>query len=120
MFRHIMKAVRKLRGRSSHELFTRASQEFYAWSDRAALRLGTSTTLVPSNADRAFTQPFFPGISHAPQTTSALRTVAPLDQEEVLQRAGKIERGHIPLLGYGDVYIGQSPNWQRDPFSGMV
>lgn len=112
-----------LRGRSSHELFTRASQEAYAWSERASLRLGNPVggpAPALTNADLAFSQPFFEGISNANETVAALRVIAPADIEQVLQRASAIERGEIPLLGYGNVNIGQSPDWQRDPFAGLT
>lgn len=123
MIGRLLKAVRMLRGRSSHELFTRASQEAYAWSERASLRLGNrlgGPTLSLANPSLAFSQPFFEGITDAGKTVAALRVIASADIEQVMQRAAAIELGEIPLLGYGNVNIGQHPDWQRDPFAGLT
>lgn len=120
MIRRLIGAASKLRGRTSHELFTRASQEAYAWSERALLRFGTKSLGVWPNADRSFARPFFEGVNIAPQTVAALRTIAPHDQGAVLERARRIESGDIPVLGYGYIQIGPSPNWQRDPVSGLT
>ncbi|MEO7998195.1 MAG: alginate lyase family protein [Gemmatimonadaceae bacterium] len=116
----IAKVVRMLRERSPHELFTRASQEAYGWSERASLRLGYRSTASVGNANRAFAQPFFAGVSDAQKTVATLRQIAPLDFELVIKRADAMERGEIPLLGYGYVHIGANPDWQRDPFADLT
>lgn len=118
--RRIAKAVRILRERSPHELFTRASQEAYGWSERASLRLGYRSAPKVTNASRAFAQPFFVGVSDAAETIATLRQIAPQDVEQVMQRAAAVERGEIPMLGYGYVNIGVNPDWQRDPFAGLT
>lgn len=109
-----------LRERSPHELFTRASQEAYGWSERASLRLGYRRTPTIRNAHSAFAQPFFVGVTHAQKTVAALRQSAPFDAEQVIRRATALERGEIALLGYGYVNIGTNPDWQRDPFAGLT
>ena len=120
MIPRILKVVQRLRGRSSHELFTRVSQAAYAWGERVSLRLGTNSVPEVANVSQAFTRPFFEGISKKAHTAAALRSLAPNDEFEVLQRATRIESGSIPLLGYGDVHVGTSPDWQHEPFAGLT
>ncbi|MBC8086100.1 MAG: hypothetical protein H7Z40_02460, partial [Phycisphaerae bacterium] len=125
MIGRIRSVVRKLRGRSSHELYTRATQRAYALGERAALRMGRSPDEVAPrfDADTVFTQPFFPGIgggkNGVQSTIAALRAVAPQDESEVLTRAAAAERGDISLLGYGMLHVGATPDWQRDPFANL-
>lgn len=125
MIGRIQSLVRQLRGRSSHELYTRAAQQAHALGERAALRMGTSHNEAAPRFDTntVFTQPFFPGISggkpNVQATVAALRALVPQDEREVLARAAAAARGDIPLFGYGVLHLGPTPDWQRDPFANL-
>lgn len=117
MIGRLLRGVKKLKGRSSHELYSRFSQRAYAWRERAALQFGGDNSPEPSVQRDTFARPFFAGIQDAGKTVAALRSSLPDDEVSCLARAASIERGEIPLLGYGFVNIGQTPEWQRDPFA---
>jgi len=119
MISRLLSKMQQLKGRSSHELYSRVSQRAYALTERAALRFGNSATSAPTLGAQTFAQPFFAGVNNAASTLTMLRQVAPRNETEILESAAAIERGDIPLLGYGLVHIGQSPQWQRDPFANL-
>ena len=117
MISRLLSKAQQLKGRSSHELYSRIAQRAYAWSERAALRFGSASVSHPELNSQTFAQPFFVGISDVSATLAVLRQVAPADESEVLARAAAIEHGDVPLMGYGLVHLGPSPEWQRDPFA---
>ncbi|MEP6835935.1 MAG: alginate lyase family protein [Gemmatimonas sp.] len=116
MSSRLLSKIQQLKGRSPHELYARVIQRAYIWSERAALAVGKSKAPLPVLTTRTFRQEFFPGFHDLGATLEALRRHTPHDESEVLDRAAAIERGNIPLLGYGMVHVGPLPEWQRDPF----
>lgn len=115
--------VRQLRGRSSHELYSRAAQRAYSLAERTSLQLTGSAHQRASLPDvsHAFQQSFFPALSggakRIAETVDALRQHVPHDEAETLARATAAERGDITLFGLGTINIGSSPDWQLDPFA---
>jgi len=116
--------MRQLRGRTPHELYSRTAQRAYAFSERALLRMLGVRRGQAIGMHVGYSSLFFPGIELARKSTlastvSTLRARVPADESEVLARAAAAERGDISLFGYGVMPLGERPDWQRDPISGL-
>ncbi|MGV3709180.1 MAG: alginate lyase family protein [Gemmatimonas sp.] len=118
--RTLLSKLQKLKGRSPHELYSRIAQRAYSLSERAALHFDARPDAPASIDARTFSRPFFAGIADVSRTVQALRTTLPGETADIVARAQRIEDGHIPLLGFGELHIGAEPDWQRDPFAGLT
>lgn len=124
MIGRIRSVVRQLRGRTAHELYSRATQRAWALSERALLQLTSARHPGHSAAERTFPRAFFPAFELMQQpmlarTIACLRARVPADESEVLARASLAERGDIQMFGHGVISLGDTPDWQRDPISGL-
>lgn len=124
MIGRIRAVVRQLRGRTPHELYSRAAQRAYALGERALLRVMAASQPTPIQIERELSSHFFLAFEFGEQATLArtiasLRARVPADEAEVLARAAAAERGDIGMFGYGVISLGNTPDWQRDPISGL-
>jgi hypothetical protein len=111
--------LRKVRGRSVHELVTRARQAGSAWRERV---LGVPP---PREADRLW---FPDGVKGTrlpiPRDLdrSALQQYAnerwPDAVAEIIRRADRVRAGRFDLLGYEGLEFGNPIDWCLDPVSG--
>ena len=130
--------LRTLRGRSAHELRTRASQLLSSRAERSAAggrvldltdaslerALAPGVSRDPASLHAAFRAPgrpnFFPGPDDATATAAAVAHRCPDHVASTVARADRILSGRFDLLGYEGLDYGHPINWQRDPVAGLA
>jgi hypothetical protein len=113
--------LKRLRGRSAHELGVRLRQYACARAELAAQLTGFphSVTLGVLHGIPAF--PLITVGGAAFHSDDSLRRMAAGDLEAVAaanSRASNAHAGRVDLLGYTDLHIGDPPDWHRDPVGG--
>lgn len=121
--------LKRLRGRSVLELRTRFGQAARARVEWVQLQINPKVDyhLRPGVAARTLldsTSTVFSrlgGAGHtARQLARALATADPDAVAEARRRTGQLLAGQVRLLGFPPWRIGDSPNWHRDPLSGLI
>lgn len=64
--------------------------------------------------------PFFAGATRPNAVVALIKESAPDLEQAILEQAGHILRGDIPLLGFGNVRVGVLPDWHREPVAGLT
>lgn len=129
--------LRALRGRSAHELRTRASQLLLARAEARGLggmldltdaslerALAPGVPRDPARLHAAFRAPhgrprFFPGPGEATGTAAAVAARCPEHVAATVARAERILAGRFDLLGHAELDYGTPTDWQRDPVAGL-
>ena len=130
--------LRKLRGRSFHELRVRGAQAMAAFAERRGLsqraKLMSDEALLGrlafdskqfSSAEqlldhfRQRTRPRFFPVFHNPEATiSEFRRRWPDALETIVRRADQITSGHFDLLGFAGLEFGSPIDWDLEPVAG--
>lgn len=132
--------VKKLRGRSAHELWTRGRQSVSAAMERLKaegrhpLPGGSSfaSMLTPAFArerdpalmllarfQRREGARFFCAFDDLRATAAAAKALAPDEARSLVRRAEEVENGCFDLLGYRGLSFGDPIDWQLDPVAGV-
>ena len=121
--------LRKIRGRSLHELYTRGTQAVHARVER----LGDGAVALPAPADllsadlagaapldlfRREAARLAPGLRDLASTVAAVRALGLDDEAALLARAEAAAAGRFDLLGYRGLAFGTPIDWHLDPVSG--
>ena len=137
MIGRVLRASRKLRGRSAAELRERLGQAAAAFAERhsaagrGALALDESTLAGRLAADvprdpAALLERFrlraparaFGGLADREATVAAIRDRAPDHEARTVARAEELLRGRFDLLGYQGLSFGSPIDWHLDPVAG--
>lgn len=132
--------LKKLKGRSPHELRVRSGQALAAYAERAGL---SAQSRVPSDAaflrlldasqfksaklvaddllehfrHRAAPQ-FFAAFDDRAATREALQNRPMSEQQALIEKAERITEGRFDLLGFRDLYFGDPVDWHLEPIAG--
>ena len=126
--------LRAARGRSAHELSTRAAQALAARAETA--RLGGVFDLTSASTERALARAaprepaallaafraragaaFFAGAADPRATAAAVRARCPDHETETVARADRLLAGRFDLLGYEGLDFGRPIDWHCEPVS---
>src|SRR5688500_14927853 len=122
MISRMLVQVRRAASRSPHEYWTRAMQRALILGERGRLLVEPRPSSSPSASTPggrvallSAASVLVPGVAALGDTVAALRDTVPEAEHDVLSRAARIERGEVPVMGFGWLDIGTEPNWLREP-----
>jgi hypothetical protein len=141
MAKHLLRILKKIKGRSPDELRVRLGQALAAYGERAgwssqarlpcdealfrmldASRISGRTLSAESLLAhfRTRTVPrFFAAFDNQEKTVHLLReTLGPHAEKGVIERARRLSAGHFDLLGLHDLHFGEPVDWHLEPVSG--
>jgi hypothetical protein len=126
----LLDKIKKLKGRSFDELRVRGSQKVFAFAERNDLskdsHLPTDSELRNLLSDdftsanflehfRTRTAPKFFTSFHEPEKTK--EALCRFDNNALIEKANRICNGRFDLLGFKELFFGDSVDWHLDPIS---
>ncbi len=128
--------LRKLKGRSLNELAERTRQRVASYAELAGvsgdLRLPDDAAFLRSlsapvadetellnyfrSPDR--TAAFYSSFTEIDATVAELRIRFPEEEARIIEAAETICSGKLKVLGFGELNVGDPPDWHREPISG--